>query len=889
MTISVRRMTMGALCAVLPLAAAPSWAQPGPPPGKAPGGGGACQPLPAASAKAEPGASGSKGPLVLAQATAGLTRADGLFPLYENPENGDLFMEVSAGQMEDGKSFIYQMQAIQGVASMGVVPNAYLSTKLLGVSRHYQKIEITQKNTNFYVDADSPLARAAGDNISDALLVSTPILAQDGEGGDNARYLICANEVFKSEALASVTPYRPQGSPPGEPEQYSVGSVDSAKSKIIGYANYPENTDIRVEYVFSHPDSKQFRSNKDSELIADPRNVSMRVRHMLIETPEDNDYVPRRADFRVGYFGPERDDLSTLDAAPYHDYISRWNLRKKHPEEAISEPVEPIVWWISNSTPVEYRDEIERGVLAWNKAFERIGFRNALVVRQQPDNADWDAGDVRYNTLYFASNPKGVFLGYGPSLTDPRTGQILGADIALEYSIVKHSNTQARAFGGAENVEAAFLGGSWSHEDPADCRLAASLAGQAVLAQAVLSARGASPEIRKRVTEQLMTAVVIHEVGHTLGLTHNMKASSSISLDTLKIADGMTTGSIMDYLPTNFMPSEGERQTYYQTELGPYDYWAIEFGYHPELQSPVEEAERQRALLSRSTDPALVFGNDVEVVQTNLGVDPRTLMHDMSSDLVAWTDLQAQAIDEAIAGLESTFVESDESFQGVRTALVSLLSTRRLLVTTVAMVVGGANMEIATAAQLEAMGKAPFEPVSKKEQKRAVDLIIKLAYAPGAYDALTPSLLKHAQYTRRGFGYSEPGRGEPMLKQDVVAKDQAFLLQYLLSPLRLNRLTAHESLGGEYTSHDLLNTLTDAIFGTSCLAQPDQFQRVGQAVYLDKLIAMAADASYDSNAKAAAENNLSKISGRVSGLCNVMVGEEIAGHRKTLRRKLSDR
>ena len=115
------------------------------------------------------------------------------------------------------------------------------------------------------------------------------------------------------------------------------------------------------------------------------------------------------------------------------DLISKWDLQKKYPEKELSEPIKPIVFWIENTTPTELREYIKRGVLAWNIAFEEAGFKNALEVKVQPDDAEWDAGDIRYNVLRWTSSPNPPFGGYGPRFTNPRTGEIIGADIMLEW------------------------------------------------------------------------------------------------------------------------------------------------------------------------------------------------------------------------------------------------------------------------------------------------------------------------------------------------------------------------------------------------------------------------------------------------------------------------
>ena len=130
--------------------------------------------------------------------------------------------------------------------------------------------------------------------------------------------------------------------------------------------------------------------------------------------------------------------MTSTDWAPYQDVIKRWDLQKKDPNAALSEPVKPITWWIENTTPVEWRDTVRDAVLAWNTSFEKAGFKNALEVKIQPDDADWDAGDINYNVLRWTSSPKTPFGGYGPALANPLTGEILGSDIMLEFVFMKN-------------------------------------------------------------------------------------------------------------------------------------------------------------------------------------------------------------------------------------------------------------------------------------------------------------------------------------------------------------------------------------------------------------------------------------------------------------------
>ncbi|MBK9794283.1 MAG: DUF5117 domain-containing protein [Sphingobacteriales bacterium] len=151
-----------------------------------------------------------------------------------------------------------------------------------------------------------------------------------------------------------------------------------------------------------------------------------------MEVPQNN-FKPRYDDPRVGYFMEKVTDQTSTSPTPWKDLIHRWNLVKKNPTEKLSEPVKPIVWWIENTTPKEFRPIIKNAVLAWNEAFETAGFKNAVECYEQPDTASWDAQDIRYNVIRWTSSPRPPYGGYGPSFVNPRTGQILGADIMLEF------------------------------------------------------------------------------------------------------------------------------------------------------------------------------------------------------------------------------------------------------------------------------------------------------------------------------------------------------------------------------------------------------------------------------------------------------------------------
>lgn len=347
-------------------------------------------------------------------------KMEGLFTIFQDTVTGSVKLLVKEDQLN--KDFIYFSQIADGVTEAGHFRGAYQGSAIFHIKNYFNKIEFVAPNTSFYFDKDNAISKSAKANISDATIASGKILFHDKKAG---AYLIDATKLFLSETFTRIKYPRFPGQ---SPFAFSLGRFDSNKSKINEIKNYPENTNVKTEYVYSNPNVL----NGGSAAVTDGRNVSIKVFHTFMNMPDDG-YKPRMDDPRVGYFFTQTNDMTSTGVTNYRDMIHRWRLVKKDPNAAISEPVTPITWWIENSTPKEWIETIKEGVLAWNEAFEKAGFKNAMVVKVQPDDADWDAGDVRYNVLRWTSSPNPPFGGYGPSFANPRTGELLGADIMLEY------------------------------------------------------------------------------------------------------------------------------------------------------------------------------------------------------------------------------------------------------------------------------------------------------------------------------------------------------------------------------------------------------------------------------------------------------------------------
>ncbi|HEX8461275.1 MAG TPA: DUF5117 domain-containing protein, partial [Segetibacter sp.] len=355
----------------------------------------------------------------LSEKTKGSKKYEGLFTVYQDTVNGALQLYIKKDQL--GKEFVYQSFSISGPTSLFLNQSMHRNTEVFKIVKAFDKLEFQEVNTKFYYDSSNAVSKTAGVDVPEAVLLSEKFTVDDATG-----YMINADALFLTEKMDPVKPLAPIGMPPGA--MFNLGSLNPSKSKYNTIRSFPQNTDIQVDLAYDNPAPYNGGGND----ITDARYVRVRMQHTFIQVP-DNGYRPRFDDPRVGFFSQQKDDLTSINPVNYRDVINRWNLVKKDPSAAFSEPVEPIVWWIENTTPVQYRQTIKEAGEKWNEAFAKAGFKNAVVMKQMPDNADWDPSDIRYNVIRWVSSASPQYGAIGPSFVNPRTGQILGSDITVEW------------------------------------------------------------------------------------------------------------------------------------------------------------------------------------------------------------------------------------------------------------------------------------------------------------------------------------------------------------------------------------------------------------------------------------------------------------------------
>ena len=777
----------------------------------------------------------------IASKTKNCKRIPGLFTLFRDTNTGKSYLLIKKNQLD--KEFIHFTYTENGVTDAGFHRGQFRGSRIFKIKKHFEYIDFEQQNTGFYFNPNSELSKSSNANISHSSLAYEKIMASDEKTGE---YLIDADELFLSEKLHQI---KPSGFP-GNPMAFNLGGLSRSKTRYEQLKNYPMNTDLVVRYVFENP----YPINGGSEEVTDARATNVVVQHSLIEMPADG-YKPRFDDPRIGYFSDQVNDMTTTAAVNYRDMIHRWDLRKKDPAAAKSEPVKPIVWWIENTTPKELRSTIKAAGEAWNKAFEPLGFINAVQVKEQPDTADWDAGDIRYNVLRWTSSPNPPFGGYGPSFVNPRTGEILGADIMLEYVFVTNRLVAEKLF----EVKKA---------DQHYCEAGHNMHNEMLLGAETLRASGASEIEITKLINQSLHYLVLHEMGHTLGLQHNMKASQLLSPAQLKdknITANSLIGSVMDYPAIN-LNGDVNAVDYCQTAPGPYDMWAIEYGYSLAMDDEKTEGDRLAKILSRSGEKELTFGNDADDMRApGKAIDPRVMVNDLSSDAITYGVERIEKVQSLMRGLKNRYT-SGVSWQELRNAYGSLSGAYGQMAGIISRYVGGVYVErVAPGAN----STAPYTPVAYADQKRAMNALAKYAFAPNAME-IPAEITAYLQPQRRGYNFF--GTTEDPKFHSRVDAMQSGVLDHLLSTSTMLRLSDSRLYGNKYSVGEMLGDLTKAIFDEDLNGNVNTFRQVLQINYTERLVAITGlkgNSRHDEISKARATAQLQEISRKLKSSTGV--------------------
>jgi hypothetical protein len=386
-------------------------------------------------------------------------------------------------------------------------------------------------------------------------------------------------------------------------------------------------------------------------------------------------------------------------------------------------------------------------------------------------------------------------------------------------------------------------------------------------------------ETVREMHKQFLYYLIMHEMGHTLGLNHNMKASQMLS--PVQMNDVALTrkiglqGSVMDYPAVNVSSDRSKQGDYYTTKAGPYDLWAIEYGYTP--FSEAEEEAGLNKILSRSTDPQLAFGNDADDMRSpGGGIDPRVNVNDQTNDMVAYGEDRFKLVNMMMPKLKSRFSKTGQSYQELRQRYLQLNNQRLGMAAAVSRYIGGVYVDRSFVGQKTTT--APFTPVPMAYQKKAMALLGKYVFAPDAFEA-DKTLFPYLQVQRRGFGFF--GTTEDVKPQNIFVSIQLNTLAQLLHPTTLSRINNSGLYGNTYSVANVMNDLSSDIFAADLKTNVNLFRQNLQTEFVKASASIvSAPAGYDNASKAAALYTLRKIKTQLGGA--VSTDEQTKAHRANL-------
>ncbi|MBE9005761.1 zinc-dependent metalloprotease [Fortiea sp. LEGE XX443] len=792
-------------------------------------------------------------------------KKEGLFTLYRSKKKNKIYLEIKPEQLNN--NYLATATLESGIGERGIYSGIPLQDFLFYWQRVENKLHFVVRNVNFRTREGDPQARSLARSFSDSILYMLPVKSVHPQ---RKTILIDLNDLLLSD-LAGLSA--------------SLGVKTTTDQSYFGDAKaFPHNVEIESVLNFSGSGGI-VRNNQKLRFasLADDRGFTLRVHYSLSQLP-NNGYRPRLADERVGYFITAYQDLTKDSGDPFVRYINRWHLEKENPKAAISRPKKPIVFWIDNAVPFEYRDAIKEGILMWNKAFLKAGFKDAIEARQMPDNATWDPADIRYNTIRWINTVDGYFA-MGPSRVNPLTGEILDADILVDASfvrllkgeyrkIVQPNQTQNRT-SLSTWMQNRFLCGGETAKDENSPQLEqngllqnlSKLAGEydlcygieaanqfsfGSLAMTLLKDGTPSQDQVKAYINQYLRLIIAHEVGHTLGLRHNFRGSTLLSPQEMNNKDithnkGLTA-SVMDYIPPNIAPQGTKQGDYFPSAVGAYDEWVIKYGYiSTQATTPIAEKPLLQEIANQSYKPELSYSTDEDVYD----LDPTANAWDNSNNVLIYSQWQLDNSRVMWERLNRGYPTAGESYSDISDRFSTVLGNYFQQIYYVSKYIGGQSFYRIKGGDIDSskqrgQNRLPFQPVPLEEQRQALKTLHKYVFAEDALK-FSPDLLNKLAPSRwRHWGsYPRVGRLDYPI-HELVLFLQSAVLRDLLSGDRLNRLKDMElktQAEKALTLPELFDTLQSGIWTEVVKPQGSDLQisslrRGLQREYLNLLIGM---------------------------------------------------
>jgi hypothetical protein len=773
------------------------------------------------------------------KAVKDLKKTEGLFTFYQRRK--EILLELPENRLG-------QMMYVQATLSTGAGENVQAgdpvnNTDVFRMERQDDQVNFIRPNLRFRWQKSDPLDASSRRSFPEAILASYRIEQTDPE-----KKLLLVNlgsffngELFRLSELINS----------GLGGQYML---DGSRSGVERIGSFPENSVVQMSLVYNAQRVGMASSLFEllglgsSDLLEDSRSLPLKVTYNLWY-PKASSYIPRFSDARVGYFTTDFYDLKKFyDRDRTTRYVQRWNLKKKNPG-TISEPVKPIVFTIDPSIPPAYRQAVRDGVLRWNKAFDSLGYRNAVVVQDAPkDDPNYDHADQRYNVIR-TTITEGSAYAVALFRTDPFTGEITNASVTIDANFFSFYEGEQqdllvpastaldlapRLLINKANQPRVRDRDLWQSKSPTDsalkpygwqrhqCEMGEGLRRNAVTAWNALLAIKA-PVSKEEYAKQALADTVSHEVGHCLGLRHNFIASTYLT--TSQLGDDKLTSqtgyaaSVMDYSPANIVAILKGKGTFYMPTIGPYDMWAIRYGYEGGVvESPDDEKFALSQIARLSGQPGLAYNTDENADD----FDPAVQRWDGAKDSVAFSSKMIEALARIRGFATKDLPRAGESYdRRTRLLLTSLTGTIREGANAVSFI-GGLNQRRQNAG--DSNQKAVLSPVPAVTQRAALQLITTRCLGGSAFEIPVEARINlgRDQSNERNAGWTAPIRQQTALLQ-------ALLVAQLLSADRVNRIAenAYKLEGSKdiYTLTEHYTGVVNAVFGDVAEVNPPSYRR----------------------------------------------------------------
>ena len=720
-------------------------------------------------------------------------------------ENNKLFFEIPNGLLNKEILVVTRLAQVPSGYSPYINAGSKTSEQVISFFKKNNRVDIRQISFNNIADEGDPINQSVTENNFSPILASFEIKNDD-----------------KTSLLIDVSDYFLKDSPgfniinPRLKDNYKIGSVDKKRSSIDSARSFPKNIEILSTLTFNT--SKPPRANRT-------KTFSFQVNHSFILLPEEKMKV-RDYDHRVGWFTVNKIDYSS-DALKSDSYrlIRRWRLEPKDEEAYLRgelvEPKKQIIYFLDPATPKKWRPYFIKGIEDWNSVFEKAGFKNTIVAKNPPskeEDPDFSPEDIRYSTVrYVASETRNAT---GPSVSDPRTGEILESDIIWYHNHLRSYRNRYLLETGAANLSARTLN---------------------------------TPE--KEIGE-MMRRVISHEIGHALGLPHNMKASSAYPVDSLRSGKftqkmGIAT-TIMDYARYNYVAQPGDKNIRFVRQLGPYDDYSIEWGYR---YYPGKTVKEEKEILSKivdqkSLDSTYMFGS--------AGGDPNSQTENIGDDPVKASSYGLKNLKIVSENLINWTYEPGKDYGDLEELYDELLSVYRRYIFHVIGVIGGINQTLINTNQNDSY---TYVNVDKQEQIRALNFLDNELWE-------TPTWLLNKDII------SQFNNSDGLFKIEGMHERA---LSSLLSYRRLNRMLSSDNSikGNTLKYYELFDNLYESVFQK--INPSDQIKRNLQISFTQKIIELITNEDLKDGIKSKAlsiKQKINKISYRKSKSSNSDIAKD---------------